>query len=134
MRGKTNIISASMTDFLRFPFSFSFGISQLQSPSRQKPDNKSSYSVLQNTARTLLNEAITNSSSDGSILPQQFEDFVAEMDRFVDEEKKKKNDLQEQVRTIHITVVEFSFGMGVYSILFFACSKLLLALILTLVS
>lgn len=41
---------------------------------------------------------MANSSSDGSALTQQFEDFVAELDRFVEEEKKNKNDLQEQVR------------------------------------
>ncbi|KAG4070360.1 hypothetical protein HA402_006502 [Bradysia odoriphaga] len=74
-----------------------FGISQLQSPSRQRPDNKSSYSVLQNAARSLFNEAITNSTSDGSALTQQFEDFVSDFDKFVEEEKKKKNDLQEQI-------------------------------------
>ncbi len=84
--------------------SIRFGISQLQSPSRQKPDNKSSYSVLQSTARRLLNEALANSSSDGSAITQQFEDFVADLDKFVDEEKKKENDLQEQVRKNHVFV------------------------------
>lgn len=104
--------SNRVTYIIKSFFSISFGISQLQSPSRQKPDNKSSYSVLQHTARTLLNEAISNSSSDGSVLTQQFEDFVAELDRFVDEEKKNKNDLQEQVR-ISIMLKAFSVGMGI---------------------
>lgn len=83
---------------LTIRISIRFGISQLQSPARQRPDNKSSYSILQNAARGLFNEAITNSTSDGAVLTQQFEDFVADFDKFVEEEKKKKNDLQEQVR------------------------------------
>lgn len=80
-----------------FFFSNSFGISQLQSPSRQRADNKSTYSDLQSNARIILNEALSYSSLDGTALLQQFEDFCAELDRFVDDEKKKKLDLQEQV-------------------------------------
>lgn len=111
---KGNYYIPIMSHILIVLFSISFGISQLQSPLRQKPDNKSSYSVLQNTARTLLNEAITNSSPDGSVLPQQFEDFVAELDKFVDEEKTKKNDLQEQVRIRE----SLSFCMRTHEIVF----------------
>ncbi|KAJ6602135.1 hypothetical protein Bhyg_17271, partial [Pseudolycoriella hygida] len=89
-----------------------FGISQLQSPSRQKLDNKSSYSILQNMARSLLNDVITNSSSDGSVLPQQFEDFVGEMDKFVDEEKKLKKDLEEQPKSLFKTHIGESNAHG----------------------
>lgn len=56
---------------------------------------------------------MTSNASDGSVLPQQFEDFIAELDKFVDEEKKKKKDLQEQVRIRAST----SFCMEIYSFL-----------------
>lgn len=57
---------------------------------------KTSYSDLQNTARRILNSG-SSASEDGTILLQQIEDFCTKLDRFVEEEKVNKNDLQEQV-------------------------------------
>lgn len=69
----------------------------MQSPSRQINVSQTSYSDLQNTARNILNSAPNSSSADGSVILQQVEDFCAKLDKFVEEEKSVKDDLQEQV-------------------------------------
>lgn len=86
----------SVTSYLCTIISYyRFGISQLKSPSRQL--TKTTYSDLQNTARSIL--SVTSDTVDGTLLLQQIEDFCSQLDRFVDEEKRHKNDLQEQVCT-----------------------------------
>lgn len=58
-------------------------------------NTKTSYSDLQNTARSILNGG--SATEDGTVLLQQIEDFCSKLDRFVEEEKQCKSDLQEQV-------------------------------------
>lgn len=71
----------------------------MKSPSRNVSMAKTTYSDLQNTARSILNSGggSTSTTEDGTILLQQIEDFCTKLDRFVEEEKANKKDLQEQV-------------------------------------
>lgn len=75
----------------------SYGISQLQSPSRHVNTSQTSYGDLQNVAKNILNSAPNSVAGDGSVILQQIEDFCAKLDKFVEEEKNVKDDLQEQV-------------------------------------
>lgn len=90
-----------------------YGISQLKSPSRQPGrSGKTTYSELQNTARSILNGAPNSSGTnkDGTVLLQQIEDFCSKLDRFVEEEERGRCDLQEQVINIkHIVLVFLHF-------------------------
>lgn len=59
--------------------------------------SKSSYTELQNTARNILNLTPNASNVDGTALLQQIENFCGKLDKFVEEEKTIKSDLQKQV-------------------------------------
>lgn len=87
------LFGGTMLICICFLLGFSYGISQLKSPSRQL--TKTSYTDLQNTARSIL--VVTPDTVDGTLLLQQIEDFCGQLDRFVEEEKQHKTDLQEQV-------------------------------------
>lgn len=78
-------------------YSEGYGISQLQSPSRQKKSAATSFSQLQDRARNLLNASPNNTIDSTTVLLQLVEDFCREGERVVDEGKKDKDDLQAQV-------------------------------------
>lgn len=52
-----------------------------------------------------MNNTPNTADIDGGVLLQQIEDFCGKLDRFVEEEKQNKNDLQEQV----IVFLDFLF-------------------------
>lgn len=93
MKGIYFLLEIVASLYNRNIFNLSYGISQLKSPSREH--TKTTYTDLQNTARSIL--VATPDTVDGTVLLQQIEDFCGQLDRFVEEEKQHKNDLQEQV-------------------------------------
>lgn len=78
-------------------FYLRYGISQLQSPPREHIESLTVFGELHKRARDVLNNSIDEVGKDPILLINLIEEFCRESDKFVEERKQEKDDLQSQV-------------------------------------